>query len=93
MRGFGIEFPRQAAKGDQFLRVDMMPSRLYKFNGNKWIEVEKQLSDQYAYDEAYIDYLIAKIGSGEYDADLLSEAEQDQIRQRLGSMQKGASDV
>jgi hypothetical protein len=92
VRGFGIEFPRQASKGDQFLRVDMMPSRLYKFNGNKWIEVEKQLSDQYAYDEAYIDYLIAKIASGEYDADLLSEAEQDQIRQRLVLTQKGTSD-
>ena len=83
VRGFGIEFPKAAIKGDQFLRVDMMPSRLYKFNGNKWIEVEKHLSDQYAYDTAYVDYLIAKIGSGEYDADLLSEAEQDQIRARL----------
>jgi hypothetical protein len=94
VRGFGIEFPKQASKGDQFLRVDMMPSRLYKFNGNKWIEVEKHLTDQYAYNEAYIDYLITKIGSGEYDADLLSQAEQDQIRSRLSSQtSKGTSDI
>jgi hypothetical protein len=91
VRGFGIEFPKTAAKGDQFLRVDMMPSRLYKFNGNKWIEVEKHLSDQYAYDTAYVDYLIAKIGSGEYDADLLSEAEQDQIRNRLAATRNEGS--
>jgi hypothetical protein len=83
VRGFGIEFPRRASKGDQYLRVDMMPSRLYKYNGNKWIEVEKHLSDQYAFDTAYIDYLIGKVASGEYDADLLSDAEQEQIRQRL----------
>jgi hypothetical protein len=71
------------AKGDTFLRVDRMPSALYKFNGTRWIEVDKSLSDQYVYDDAYIDHLISKIESGEYDPDLLSSAEQDQIEQRL----------
>ena len=83
MLGFGTVFPTQAAKGDTFLRVDRMPSALYKFNGTRWIEVDKSLSDQYVYDDAYIDHLISKIESGEYDPDLLSAAEQDQIEQRL----------
>ena len=60
-----------------------MPSVLYKFNGTSWIEVDKALNDRYAHDEAYIDHLIAKIDSGEYDPDLLSDAERDQIEQRL----------
>ena len=81
--GFGIAFPLSPNKGDSFLRVDRLPSVLYKFNGTSWIEVDKALNDRYAHDEAYIDHLIAKIDSGEYDPDLLSDAERDQIEQRL----------
>jgi hypothetical protein len=85
MRGFGTSFPDPAAKGDMFLRVDQLPSVLYKFNGIQWIEVDKALSDQHAYDDAYIDHLIAKISTGEYDPDLLSDAERDSIEHRLNS--------
>jgi hypothetical protein len=83
MLGFGTAFPTSVIKGDTFLRVDRIPSALYKFNGSRWIEVDKSLSDQYAYDAAYIDHLISKIESGEYDPELLSSAEQDQIEYRL----------
>lgn len=83
MLGFGIAFPTTAKKGDTFLRVDRIPSALYKFNGARWIEVDKQLSDQYAYDDEYINHLIAKIDSGEYDPELLSDVERDQIEQKL----------
>ena len=83
MLGFGTGFPAGAGKGDMFLRVDQLPSVLYKFNGLLWMEVDKALSDTHAWDEAYIDYLIAKIGSGEYDPDLLSDAERDSIEARL----------
>ena len=85
MRGFGSAFPVSAVKGDMYLRTDRLPSALYKFNGNTWIEVDKNVSDSYVYDEAYIDYLIEKIDSGEYDPDLLSESEKDGIAQRLNS--------
>jgi hypothetical protein len=68
-----------------FLRVDTLPSGLYKFNGNMWIEIDKKLSDQHAYDEAYIDHLIGKISTGEYDPDLLSDAERDSIEKRLNN--------
>jgi hypothetical protein len=84
VKGFGIQFPAMAVKGDMFLRVDQIPSVLYKFNGRTWIEVDKSLTDQHAYDTAYIDHLISKIESGEYDLDLLSDAERDAIEQRLG---------
>ena len=85
MRGFGSEFPVSAVKGDMYLRTDRLPSALYKFNGNTWIEVDKNVSDSYVYDEAYIDHLIEKIDSGEYDPDLLSESEKDGIAHRLNS--------
>ena len=85
MRGFGTQWPDDAVKGDMFLRVDRLPSALYKYNGRTWIEIDKNLSDQYSYDTAYIDHLIAKIDSGEYDPDLLTEAEVEQIQQRFQS--------
>ena len=50
--GFGIDFPANPAKGDMYLRVDQMPSVLYKYNGRRWIEVDKNRTDQYAYDDA-----------------------------------------
>jgi hypothetical protein len=81
--GFGITFPEQANRGDLFLRVDQLPSQLYKFNGTQWIKIDKNITDTYVYDEAYIDHLIEKIGTGEYDLDLLSDAEREQIAQRL----------
>ena len=85
MRGFGSEFPGSAVKGDMYLRTDRLPSALYKFNGNTWIEVDKNVSDSYVYDEAYIDHLIEKIDSGEYDPELLSESEKDGIANRLNT--------
>ena len=87
MRGFGTSFPVMSDKGDMFLRVDQLPSVLYKFNGNRWIEVDKASSDQHAYDDAYIDHLIEKISTGEYDPELLSHAEQNSIEQRLNNKQ------
>lgn len=81
--GFGSEFPADPVKGDSFVRIDSLPNRVYKFNGNRWIEVDKTQTDNYTYNEAYLDHLIAKIDSGEYDVDLLSTNEQDQITQRL----------
>jgi predicted nucleic acid-binding Zn-ribbon protein len=83
VKGFGIEFPKHADKGDMFLRVDNLPSTLYKFNGGQWIKVNKNLSDSYVYDDAYITHLIEKIGSGEYDPDLLSDIERERISIKL----------
>ena len=80
---FGTEFPYTPQKGDTYLRVDRLPTVLYKFNGVNWIEVDKELNNRYAYNEAYIDHLIAKIDSGEYDPDLLSTSEREQIEYRL----------
>ena len=89
VKGFGTQFPASASKGDMFLRVDQLPSALYKFNGNRWIEVDKSLTDSHAYDAAYIDHLISKIESGEYDPDLLSDAERDSIERRLNNTSRG----
>ena len=81
--GFGTEFPQNPHKGDTFVRTDRTPNQVYKFNGVDWIQVDKSVSDSYTYNTAYIDHLIEKISQGEYDPDLLSNSEQEQVEQRL----------
>ena len=81
--GFGIQFPDNAGRGDMFLRVDQLPNKLFKFNGDKWIEIDKDKTDSYIQDAQYIDFLIKKLELGEYEIDQLSAAEQDMVAQRL----------
>jgi hypothetical protein len=80
---FGTSFPRFAKKGDIFVRVDTLPNRVYKFSGSKWIEINKEQTDSYLYDEEYVKYLINQIELGNYDIDLLAENERLQIEDYL----------
>lgn len=81
--GFGTSFPSNPSRGDTFVRVDRLPSVVYKYNGKDWMEVDKNLTDSYTYNTAYIDHLIDRISSGEYDPELLSETERVQVAERL----------
>jgi len=83
--GFGAEFPQDAVRGDTYIRTDAIPNRVFKHNGDEWIEVDKTIADSYTYDTAYIDHLISLLAEGQYDPDFLSESEQEQIAQRLES--------
>lgn len=78
-------FPTPAIKGDTFIKTDVLPSTLHKFNGIKWIEIDKDKTDAFAYNEEYIQHLITKLGSGEYDPELLNDAERSQIELQLKS--------
>ena len=83
---FGTTFPKFATKGDIFVRVDANPNRVYKFEGTQWLEVQKEQSDSYLYNEEYLKHLVAKIETGEYDVDLLSDPEKQQIEEYLNSL-------
>ena len=80
---FGPAFPAEPERGDSFVKTDVIPNQLYKFNGDTWILVDKSTVDNYTYDTAYIDHLIDKISTGEYDPELLNPGEQEQVAQRL----------
>ena len=82
---FGSELPVSANKGDLHVSTASVPHKVFKWNGNSWISVDKDRSDNYTYDIAYIDYLISQIQSGEYDLDLLSNSEREQVEARLSS--------
>ena len=76
--GFGINWPKAAKTGDVFVRVDLLPNKVYKFNGANWMEINREQTDSYLDDE-YIKYLIEKIEKGEYDIEYLTEGEKTQI--------------
>jgi hypothetical protein len=71
-----------------FLRVDMLPSKLFKWNEKKWIEVDKTKTDSFDYDRAYIQHLVEKIDTGEYDVELLTDSESEQIKEYLNEQSK-----
>lgn len=81
--GFGLSFPTSPNKGDLFVRVDQIPNQLYKFNGFKWIAVDKNQTDSYITDDEYVQFLIAKLQSGEYQLEWLTPQEQDKIAEKL----------
>lgn len=80
---FGSAWPDSPNKGQMFMRTDSVPTRLYKYNGRKWIEVNKNLTDHYTFNDAYIEFLMDKIVKGEYDPELLTDSERSQIESRL----------
>ena len=81
---FGTQFPKIANRGDIFVRVDTLPNRVYKFEGSKWIAVNKDLSSSYL-NRDYIQFLINKVYLGEYDLEVLSEEEKAQIKDYLNN--------
>jgi len=80
---FGASFPTHPIKGDTYVKTDVLPSTLHKFNGDIWITVDKEISDAHLYNEDYIQHLIEKLGSGEYDPELLNDAERSAIEEQL----------
>jgi len=81
---FGSSFPNDPERGDMFLRTDFKPSRLFKWNDVKWIEVNKATTDVYNYNDAYIQFLADKLSTGEYSADDLTENELQQVQRAIG---------
>lgn len=78
---FGTLFPTIALQGDTFVRVDTVPNRVFKFNGMNWIEKARETTETYLSNDAYMQYLVNKISTGEYDPELLTDAEQEAIKE------------
>jgi hypothetical protein len=85
--GFGVEFPSKAELGDMFVRVDAYPNRIYKFNGKKWIETSRENSNSQLSPD-YLEFLISKLATGEYDPEMLTQNEQDAITDHI-KLKKG----
>jgi hypothetical protein len=81
--GFGTAFPTNPKRGDMFLRVDQLPNRLYKWNGQKWIEIDKKDNDRFLSNDEYLTFLLEMVRAREYDLDDLNPAERDYVISKL----------
>lgn len=82
--GFGNTFAHDPERGDFFIRTDFRPSRLFKWNGVKWIQVNKSTTDAYAYNDAYIQFLAEQVMTGAYSWDELTQTEIEQVQTLTG---------
>ena len=80
---FGTANFTKGEMGDLFIRTESIPHRVFKYNGEKWIEVDKKTSIVYLSNTEYIQFLVDKIASGEYDPELLTESEQESITNHI----------
>ena len=69
---FGKEFPSDAQDGIMFMCTDTLPTKLYRFNGTLWDEVDKKLLHNTAYSGEYVVELMNTITDHEYDPILLN---------------------
>jgi hypothetical protein len=81
--GFGSEFPASPNRGDVFLRVDVLPNKLYKWNGAQWIQIPKEATDILADDWRYIEYIAKAVAQGSLSLEDLSDYEQEQLNKYL----------
>ena len=64
--------------------MDSKPNKLYKWNGRKWIEIDRQrVNDTLVYDRSYIDYVIDQVRRGLREYEDLSEIEKSQVVARI----------
>jgi hypothetical protein len=66
-----------------FVRTDFLPSKVFKFNGNKWIEVDKNNTDTYVFNDEYVRHLVEQLSKGEIEIDQLSDAEREEVKRIL----------
>ena len=80
---YGDRFPPEAYIGDLYMKTDVRPHNLYKFNGGEWIHVNKNMNTSYLSEESYIELLVGLLSNNQYLEEMLTEAEEEAIRDYL----------
>lgn len=87
MFSWGDKFPSESLIGDISMRTDVRPHKLYKFNGTQWIPVDKSQNSSYLNDERYLQFIIESLNNFQYLPEMLTEAEEEAIRNILSKAQ------
>lgn len=69
-------------KGDLFVRVDVLPNRLFRYTGMNWMQLEKETTDTYL-NEHYIEHLTDQVIRGYTDIDDLTIQEQEVVENAI----------
>ena len=62
-----------------FIRVDVLPHKLFKYDGDKWFEINKERTSVYLDNNGYIDKLKQDVASGKIDKDDLTDDERAEL--------------
>jgi hypothetical protein len=79
----GDRFPSEAYVGDLYIKIDTRPHKLFKFNGAEWIHVNKNQNTSYLQEKEYLQLLVDLLNSGQYLPEMLTESEEEAIREYL----------
>ena len=63
------------------MRVDALPNKLYRYNGNSWMQIAKE-TDTYL-NEEYISHLSDQVEFGIIDIDSLTVQEQEEVENEI----------
>lgn len=62
-----------------FTRVDVLPHKIFRYDGDKWFEINKLQTSVYLDNEGYIEKLRSDVVSGKIDPDDLTEDERSEL--------------
>ena len=61
------------------MRVDVLPNKLFRYTGDRWIEISKTNTRAYLDNQEYVAYLKNEIDNRRIDIEDLSQVEQEEI--------------
>lgn len=62
-----------------FTRVDVLPHKIFRYDGDKWFEINKLQTSVYLDNEGYIEQLRSDVDSGKIDVDDLTDDERAEL--------------
>lgn len=62
-----------------FTRVDVLPHKIFRYDGDKWFEINKLQTSVYLDNEGYIETLRSDVASGKIDPDDLTDDERSEL--------------
>ena len=58
-----------------FTRVDVLPHKIFRYDGDKWFEINKLQTSVYLDNEGYVEQLRKDVKTGKIDLDDLTDDE------------------
>lgn len=62
-----------------FTRVDVLPHKIFRYDGDKWFEINKLQTSVYLDNEGYVEQLRKDVKSGKIDRDDLTDDERAEL--------------
>lgn len=62
-----------------FTRVDVLPHKIFRYDGDKWFEINKLQTSVYLDNEGYVEQLRKDVKTGKIDLDDLTDDERAEL--------------